>query len=144
MATRAERKAKQKMNQAQREGRLVMGDNAPAVREQMVSDWWDARGQGNDALMIALRTKDVDDLNRQLHRELSSYMVERPTTISRCLRAARISGTAPVRTTPPCCASAFQACSGCRFSSRSHGSVEATKVGALSKSQLTAFIDSHI
>ena len=28
---------------------------------------------------------DVDDLNRQLHRELSSYMIERPQTITRCL-----------------------------------------------------------
>ena len=35
--------------------------------------------------------KDVDDLNRQLHRELSSYMVERPTTITRCLHLMVIS-----------------------------------------------------
>ena len=35
--------------------------------------------------------KDVDDLNRQLHRELSSYMVERPTTITRCLNLMVIS-----------------------------------------------------
>jgi phosphate transport system protein len=31
------------------------------------------------------RDADVDNLNRQLHRELASFMVERPTTISRCL-----------------------------------------------------------
>ena len=37
------------------------------------------------------RDQDVDDLNRQLHRELSSYMVERPTTITRCLRLMVIS-----------------------------------------------------
>ena len=37
------------------------------------------------------RDRDVDDLNRQLHRELSSFMVERPTTISRCLRLMVIS-----------------------------------------------------
>lgn len=37
------------------------------------------------------RDADVDDLNRQLHRELSSYMVERPTTITRCLRLMVIS-----------------------------------------------------
>jgi len=35
--------------------------------------------------------KKVDDLNRQLHRELSSYMVERPTTITRCLHLMVIS-----------------------------------------------------
>ncbi|MBS0630959.1 MAG: phosphate signaling complex protein PhoU [Verrucomicrobia bacterium] len=37
------------------------------------------------------RDKEVDDLNRQLHRELSSYMVERPTTITRCLHLMVIS-----------------------------------------------------
>jgi phosphate transport system protein len=37
------------------------------------------------------RDQDVDALNRQLHRELSSYMVERPTTISRCLNLMVIS-----------------------------------------------------
>jgi phosphate transport system protein len=37
------------------------------------------------------RDRDVDDLNRQLHRELSSYMVERPTTITRCLHLMVIS-----------------------------------------------------
>jgi hypothetical protein len=31
------------------------------------------------------RDGEVDELNRQLHRELASFMIERPTTISRCL-----------------------------------------------------------
>ena len=43
------------------------------------------------ARAVIPRDADVDDLNRQLHRELSSYMVERPTTISRCLRLMVIS-----------------------------------------------------
>jgi phosphate transport system protein len=43
------------------------------------------------ARSVVPRDKDVDDLNRQLHRELSSYMVERPTTITRCLRLMVIS-----------------------------------------------------
>jgi phosphate transport system protein len=43
------------------------------------------------ARAVVPRDKDVDDLNRQLHRELSSYMVERPTTISRCLNLMVIS-----------------------------------------------------
>lgn len=34
---------------------------------------------------------EVDNLNRQLHRELASYMVERPATISRCLHLMVIS-----------------------------------------------------
>jgi phosphate transport system protein len=43
------------------------------------------------ARAVVPRDQDVDDLNRQLHRELSSYMVERPTTITRCLRLMVIS-----------------------------------------------------
>ena len=43
------------------------------------------------ARQVIPRDSDVDDLNRQLHRELSSYMVERPTTITRCLRLMVIS-----------------------------------------------------
>jgi phosphate transport system protein len=31
------------------------------------------------------RDKEVDEINRHLHRELSSYMVESPATITRCL-----------------------------------------------------------
>jgi len=47
--------------------------------------------QPEKARAVIPRDKDVDDLNRQLHRELSSYMVERPTTISRCLNLMVIS-----------------------------------------------------
>lgn len=43
------------------------------------------------ARSVIPRDKEVDDLNRQLHRELSSYMVERPTTITRCLHLMVIS-----------------------------------------------------
>ena len=43
------------------------------------------------ARAVIPRDADVDDLNRQLHRELASYMVERPTTISRCLHLMVIS-----------------------------------------------------
>jgi phosphate transport system protein len=43
------------------------------------------------ARAVIPRDSDVDNLNRQLHRELSSYMVERPTTISRCLHLMVIS-----------------------------------------------------
>jgi phosphate transport system protein len=43
------------------------------------------------ARAVIPRDSEVDDLNRQLHRELSSYMVERPTTISRCLHLMVIS-----------------------------------------------------
>jgi phosphate transport system protein len=43
------------------------------------------------ARAVVPRDKDVDNLNRQLHRELASFMVERPTTISRCLHLMVIS-----------------------------------------------------
>lgn len=43
------------------------------------------------ARAVIPRDQEVDDLNRQLHRELSSYMVERPATITRCLRLMVIS-----------------------------------------------------
>jgi phosphate transport system protein len=37
------------------------------------------------------RDKDVDALNKQLYRELASFMIERPTTITRCLNLMAIS-----------------------------------------------------
>jgi len=43
------------------------------------------------ARAVVPRDLDVDNLNRQLHRELSSFMVERPTTITRCLHLMVIS-----------------------------------------------------
>ena len=43
------------------------------------------------ARAVIPRDKEVDVLNKQLHRELSSYMVERPATISRCLNLMVIS-----------------------------------------------------
>lgn len=43
------------------------------------------------ARAVVPRDKEVDALNKQLHRELSSYMVEKPTTISRCLNLMVIS-----------------------------------------------------
>ncbi len=43
------------------------------------------------ARAIIPRDKQVDSLNKQLHRELASYMVERPATISRCLHLMTIS-----------------------------------------------------
>jgi len=43
------------------------------------------------ARSVIPRDKEVDDLNRQLYRELSSFMVERPANISRCLYLMTIS-----------------------------------------------------
>lgn len=43
------------------------------------------------ARAVIPRDADVDHLNKQLHRELSSYMIERPPTISRCLNLMVVS-----------------------------------------------------
>jgi phosphate transport system protein len=43
------------------------------------------------ARAVIPRDKEVDSLNKQLHRELASYMVEKPATISRCLNLMVIS-----------------------------------------------------
>ncbi len=43
------------------------------------------------ARAVVPRDLEVDNLNRQLHRELSSFMIERPATISRCLNLMVIS-----------------------------------------------------
>jgi phosphate transport system protein len=43
------------------------------------------------ARAVVPRDKEVDALNKQLHRELSSFMVERPSTITRCLNLMVIS-----------------------------------------------------
>lgn len=43
------------------------------------------------ARAVIPRDQDVDDLNRQLHRELASFMIEQPANITRCLRLMVIS-----------------------------------------------------
>lgn len=43
------------------------------------------------ARAIIPRDKTIDSLNKQLHRELASYMIEKPATISRCLHLMTIS-----------------------------------------------------
>jgi len=37
------------------------------------------------------RDKEVDLINKQLHRELASYMIERPSTITRALNLMVVS-----------------------------------------------------
>ncbi|MEI7731318.1 MAG: phosphate signaling complex protein PhoU [Verrucomicrobiota bacterium] len=45
------------------------------------------------AMAIIPRDKEVDELNRQLHRELAGFMVERPAMISLCLHLMTVSKT---------------------------------------------------
>jgi phosphate transport system protein len=60
---------------------------------KMMRDALDAfvNRQPEKAREVIPRDKEVDLLNKQLHRELASYMVERPDTISRCLNLMVIS-----------------------------------------------------
>jgi phosphate transport system protein len=43
------------------------------------------------ARAVVPRDKEVDNINRQLHRELVSFMIEKPATITRCLNLMVIS-----------------------------------------------------
>lgn len=48
-------------------------------------------GDADKARKVIPRDKEVDEVNRQLQRELTSFMIEKPTTISRCLNLMTIS-----------------------------------------------------
>jgi phosphate transport system protein len=48
-------------------------------------------GETHLAVEVIPQDKDVDALNRQLYRELASYMIEKPPTITRCLHLMTIS-----------------------------------------------------
>ena len=64
-----------------------------AMGLEMLNDALDAfvNRDTEKARAVIPRDQDVDALNKQLHRELASFMVERPTTISRCLNLMVIS-----------------------------------------------------
>ena len=59
----------------------------------MLNDALGAFVNGDTARARAVipRDKDVDQLNKQLYRELASFMIEKPTTITRCLSLMAIS-----------------------------------------------------
>lgn len=64
-----------------------------AMAVDMLRESLDAfvNGETERARKIIPRDKDVDELNRQIHRELSSFMVGQPSTISRALNLMVIS-----------------------------------------------------
>ncbi len=49
----------------QAHGRVVHLDDPERLQERLVDDWWATRSRGADALMLATRNSDVDQLNRQ-------------------------------------------------------------------------------
>jgi ATP-dependent exoDNAse (exonuclease V) alpha subunit len=58
-------RVKEAIARLRRHGSLVTGTNADVVRQGMVDEWWRHRQGGRDALMMAHRNVDVDDLNRR-------------------------------------------------------------------------------
>jgi phosphate transport system protein len=64
-----------------------------ALALQMLKDSLDAFVNRDPARARAVipRDEDVDAMNKRLHRELAGYMVEQPTTITRCLNLMVIS-----------------------------------------------------
>jgi len=64
-----------------------------AMAMAMLNDALDAfvSGDPEKAKAIVPRDKEVDALNKQMHRELAGYMVEDPKNISRCLHLMTIS-----------------------------------------------------
>ena len=51
-------------------GRITLGDNAEDTRARLVADWWAARLDGDDVIMLAGRRSDVGDLNRRARTRL--------------------------------------------------------------------------
>lgn len=49
------------------------------------------RGDGELARSVIPRDKEIDQLNKQLHRELTSFIAENPGNITRCLNLMAIS-----------------------------------------------------
>jgi len=64
-----------------------------ALAAEMLRSSLDAFVKADTALALASiqRDAEVDALNKQLHRELVSYMIEEPKTITRCLHLMVIS-----------------------------------------------------
>lgn len=61
----------------------LMADLAQAMLRDGITAFVEARPEL--AQEIVQRDKSVDDINRQLSRELTTYMMESPQTITRCL-----------------------------------------------------------
>lgn len=78
----------------QQQGRIVTRQDAEALREQLVADWWGAYQQsgGAQAVMVALRRADVDELNQRARTRLQTAALGPP---HRQTPAAAPAGTKP-------------------------------------------------
>jgi phosphate transport system protein len=64
------------------------------IAQEMLRDSITAFIDANTELAVEIigRDRSVDDINKQLARELTSYMIEDPKTITRALKLMTISG----------------------------------------------------
>ena len=62
------------------------------IAQGMIHDALDAfvYGKPDLARQVIARDQELDDINRQLYRELTGFMVEDPDTITRCLNLMRV------------------------------------------------------
>jgi conjugative relaxase-like TrwC/TraI family protein len=56
--------ARAAINRLRREGRITTAEAPDQARQRMVTDWHAARQKGHDAVMLAVRRSDVDQLNQ--------------------------------------------------------------------------------
>lgn len=63
-------------------GHLTIADSSPQLREQLVTDWWQARETGADAIMVALRRDDVSDLNTRARAHMRHHHRLGPDTLT--------------------------------------------------------------
>ncbi|HEV2811112.1 MAG TPA: MobF family relaxase [Acidimicrobiales bacterium] len=56
----------------QRHERMVTADNADLLRDGLVGDWYAARAEGDDVLMVAARRSSVADLNHRARELLAA------------------------------------------------------------------------
>ena len=54
-------------------GRIVLADTATGQRERIVEDWWTARHNGQDTVMIAPRRADVAELNQRARARMTAH-----------------------------------------------------------------------
>ncbi len=52
---------------------VILGHNTDLVRQRMADDWFDHNSGGANAVMMATRNTDVDDLNRRAHRLMDEH-----------------------------------------------------------------------
>jgi conjugative relaxase-like TrwC/TraI family protein len=63
-------------------GRVTTADTLEGARHQMICDWHTARRAGHDAVMLAVRRSDVDDLNQAARATLAATGELEPDGVS--------------------------------------------------------------